>query len=175
MSKRKRSGSTRCPDGAGSTLLSIRRRAVGERVYGIASCRGRRRTLGSGYTRGVPERHRRRFAARGCVQPLARAGLPVRERVCRLRGPDCRENAQAGAECLSLFYGVEVAYAVAWSRLEVRGPYAEFIDRWTHEDFQAYVRVLSSLADEHPHPRQQAMFNEVMRHEREFWRMTWKG
>ena len=76
---------------------------------------------------------------------------------------------------LALFYGVEVAYAVTWSRLEVRGPYAEFISWWTHEDFRAYVRVLSTLADEHPHPRQQAMFNEVMRHERDFWRMTWEG
>ncbi len=76
---------------------------------------------------------------------------------------------------LALFYGVEVAYTVAWGRLEVRGPYAEFIARWTHEDFQAYVRVLSRLVDEHPHPRQQAMFDEVMRHERDFWRMTWEG
>ncbi len=76
---------------------------------------------------------------------------------------------------LALFYGVEVAYTVAWGRLEVRGPYTEFIARWTHEDFQAYVRVLSRLVDEHPHPRQQAMFNEVMRHERDFWRMTWEG
>ena len=33
----------------------------------------------------------------------------------------------------------------------------------------------STLADEHPHPRQQAMFNEVMRHEWDFWRTTWKG
>ncbi len=76
---------------------------------------------------------------------------------------------------LALFYGVEVAYTVAWGRLEAQGPYAEFIARWTHEDFQAYVRVLSRLVDEHPHPRQQAMFNEVMRHERDFWRMTWEG
>lgn len=76
---------------------------------------------------------------------------------------------------LAIFYGVEVAYTVGWGRLEAQGPYAEFIDRWTHEDFQAYVRVLSRLADEHPHPGQQEMFNEVMRHERAFWRMTWEG
>ena len=37
------------------------------------------------------------------------------------------------------------------------------------------IAGLSALDDEHPHPRQQAMFNEVMRHERDFWRMTWKG
>jgi thiaminase/transcriptional activator TenA len=76
---------------------------------------------------------------------------------------------------LAIIYGVEVAYTVAWGRLEAQGPYAEFIDRWTHEDFQAYVRALMALVDEHPHPRQQAVFNEVMRHERDFWRMTWEG
>ena len=39
---------------------------------------------------------------------------------------------------LALFYGVEVAIrSRAWGRLEVREPYAEFIARWTHEDFQA--------------------------------------
>jgi thiaminase/transcriptional activator TenA len=76
---------------------------------------------------------------------------------------------------LAIFYGVEVAYTVAWGRLEPQGPYEEFIDRWTHEDFVAYVRALLALVDEHPHPRQQAMFNEVMRHERGFWRMTWEG
>ena len=76
---------------------------------------------------------------------------------------------------LAIFYGVEVAYTVAWGRLEARGPYAEFIERWTHEDFKAYVRYLLRLADEHPHPEQQARFNEVMRHERDFWRMTWEG
>jgi thiaminase/transcriptional activator TenA len=76
---------------------------------------------------------------------------------------------------LAIFYGVEVAYTVSWGRLEVQGPYAEFIDRWTHENFQAYVRNLSRLADDHPHPRQQEMFNEVLRHERDFWRMTWEG
>ena len=76
---------------------------------------------------------------------------------------------------LAIFYGVEVAYTVAWGRLKADGPYAEFIERWTHKDFQAYVRLLLKLADEHPHPRQQAMFNEVMRHERDFWRMTWEG
>ncbi len=76
---------------------------------------------------------------------------------------------------LAIFYGVEVAYTVAWGRLEAEGPYAEFIERWTHEDFQAYVGDLLSIADEHPHPRQQEAFNEVMRRERDFWRMTWGG
>lgn len=76
---------------------------------------------------------------------------------------------------LAIFYGVEVAYTVGWGRLEAKGPYAEFIDRWTNEGFQEYVRLLGKLAEEHPHPRQQARFNEVMLHERDFWRMTWEG
>ena len=76
---------------------------------------------------------------------------------------------------LAIYYGVEVAYTVAWGRLEAKGPYAEFIERWTNEDFQAYVRLLAKLADEHPHQQQQPLFDEVMRHEQDFWRMTWEG
>ena len=76
---------------------------------------------------------------------------------------------------LAVFYGVEAAYTVAWGRLEPEGPYAEFIDRWTHPDFQAYVNELNRLVDAHPHPKQQEYFNEVMRFERDFWHMTWKG
>ena len=76
---------------------------------------------------------------------------------------------------LAIYYGVEVAYTVAWSRVQMQGPYAEFIERWTHEDFQDYVRLLAKLADEHPHQEQQPLFDQVMRHERDFWRMTWKG
>jgi len=76
---------------------------------------------------------------------------------------------------LAIYYGVEVAYTVAWGRLEAKGPYAEFIERWTHEDFQAHVRILAKLVDEHPHQEQQPLLNEVMRHEQAFWRMTWEG
>ena len=76
---------------------------------------------------------------------------------------------------LAIFYGVEVAYTVAWGRLEAQGPYAEFISRWTHEDFQTYVRALLRIADEHAHPGQQEMFDQVMSHERDFWQMTWEG
>jgi thiaminase/transcriptional activator TenA len=75
---------------------------------------------------------------------------------------------------LAIFYGVEVAYTVAWGRLAARGPYAEFIERWTSPEFTAYVAELMGIADEHSHPGQQAAFNEVMRHEREFWQMTWE-
>ncbi len=76
---------------------------------------------------------------------------------------------------LAILYGVEVAYTVAWGRLEAQGPYAEFISRWTHEDFQTYVRALLRIADEHLHPGQQEMFDQVMRHERDFWQMTWES
>lgn len=76
---------------------------------------------------------------------------------------------------LALFYGVEVAYTVAWARLEPSGPYAEFIARWTSPDFQAYVRELMLLADRYLHPGQQAAFDQVLRHEHDFWRMTWEG
>lgn len=76
---------------------------------------------------------------------------------------------------LAIFFGVEVAYTVAWGRLAAEGPYAEFIDRWTSSEFQDYVETLGELADAHPHPDQQPAFDEVMRHEADFWRMTWEG
>ena len=51
----------------------------------------------------------------------------------------------------------------------------EFIERWTSPDFQEYVAELLRITDALPHPGQQAAFDEVMRHEKEFWRMTWEG
>lgn len=75
----------------------------------------------------------------------------------------------------AIFYGVEVAYTVAWGKLAAEGPYAEFIERWTTPEFQEYVAELLRITDASPHPGQQAAFDEVMRHEKEFWRMTWEG
>ena len=75
----------------------------------------------------------------------------------------------------AIFYGVEVAYTVAWGKLAAEGPYAEFIERWTSPEFQEYVAELLRITDANPHPGQQPAFDEVMRHEREFWRMTWEG
>ena len=74
---------------------------------------------------------------------------------------------------LAAIYGVEVSYLYAWSALEAKGPYAEFITRWTTPEFASYVGELHDLCDTHPHPDQQRVFTEVMRHERDFWRMTW--
>ena len=79
------------------------------------------------------------------------------------------------AVLLAIIYGVEVAYTVAWGNLEATGPYAEFIDRWTSAEFQRYVAELLRLADTYADPGQQLAFNEVMRHEHDFWRMTWRG
>ncbi len=76
---------------------------------------------------------------------------------------------------LAVFYAVEVAYTVAWARLDTTGPYAEFIDRWTNPEFAAYVVELRDAADRHPDPGQQPAFNQVLRFERDFWRMTWEG
>jgi thiaminase/transcriptional activator TenA len=83
--------------------------------------------------------------------------------------------AQSFEVLLAIFYGVEVAYTVAWSRLESTGPYADFIDRWTNPAFVEYVKKLREAAESHAHPGQQEEFNRVMGHEREFWRMTWEG
>jgi len=76
---------------------------------------------------------------------------------------------------LTILFGVEVCYLVAWSRLEAAGPYAEFIERWSNDRFVDYVRSLRTLVDCHPHPDQQALFAQTLRHERDFWRMTWEG
>ncbi|OHB81011.1 MAG: TenA family transcriptional regulator [Planctomycetes bacterium RBG_16_64_10] len=76
---------------------------------------------------------------------------------------------------LGMLYGVEVTYLCGWSALEPTGPYAEFIDRWSNDQFAQYVRRLLDLCRQHVHAGQQELFNEVLRHEHEFWRMTWKG
>ncbi len=76
---------------------------------------------------------------------------------------------------LAIFFGVEAAYCVGWGRCEPKGPYAEFIERWTGPAFVKYVQALQGLVDAHPHPDQQAEFDEVMRLEHDFWGMTWKG
>lgn len=72
-------------------------------------------------------------------------------------------------------YGVEVAYYAAWSALQPRGPYAEFIERWSNPGFRDYVLLLKGLAEESLHDSSQLLFNEVLRHERDFWTMTWSG
>jgi formylaminopyrimidine deformylase / aminopyrimidine aminohydrolase len=75
---------------------------------------------------------------------------------------------------LAVMYGVEVSYCVGWGRLRgSAAQYAEFIDRWSNEGFLDYVRQLEQLTDEAEHPDQQRAFNDVLRYEREFWRMTW--
>lgn len=75
----------------------------------------------------------------------------------------------------AMLFGVEVAYLAAWGALPAAGPYVEFIERWSNPAFAQYVRALRRLAEEQAVPAQQAVFNEVLRHERDFWRMTWEG
>lgn len=79
------------------------------------------------------------------------------------------------AVLLATLFGVEASYLAAWSRLEPAGPYAEFIERWSGEGFQEYVESLRVLAESNPHADSQRYFNEVLIHERDFWRMTWEG
>ena len=76
---------------------------------------------------------------------------------------------------LAILYGVEVSYLAAWCALEARGPFAEFIDRWSNEAFFEYVRGLLEATEHYRHAAQQELFNEVLRHEHDFWRMTWEG
>ena len=76
---------------------------------------------------------------------------------------------------LPILYGVEAAYLCAWSSLEASGPYAEFIQRWSNPLFVEYVTELLGICDREPNEIQQRQFNEVLRHERDFWCMTWDG
>jgi thiaminase/transcriptional activator TenA len=76
---------------------------------------------------------------------------------------------------LAILFGVEASYLAAWSVLPLSGPYAEFIERWSNADFVAYVETLGGLAERHPHETAQKHFNEVLEHEREFWKMSWEG
>jgi thiaminase/transcriptional activator TenA len=76
---------------------------------------------------------------------------------------------------LAIIFGEEVTYLGGWSALEPKGQYADFIQRWSNPGFVAYVRSLADLCRKHPHPDAQDYFNETLRHERDFWRMTWEG
>ncbi len=76
---------------------------------------------------------------------------------------------------LAMLFGIEAAYCVGWGRLTAQGPYREFIERWTHPAFVTYTLQLGVLADSCAGPDQQPAFNEIMRHEEAFWRMTWEG
>ncbi len=76
---------------------------------------------------------------------------------------------------LAILFGVEVSYLAAWSALEASGPYAEFIARWSSEEFGEYVASLGTLAERYPHDDSQEQFNRTLEHERDFWRMVWAG
>jgi len=73
---------------------------------------------------------------------------------------------------LPILFGVEAAYLGGWSSLTPSGPYAEYIERWSNPQFVQYVTDLMDICDSKPKDLQQHYFNEVMRHERDFWRMT---
>ncbi len=75
----------------------------------------------------------------------------------------------------AVLFGAEVSYLAAWSALRPEGPYAEFIRRWSSQAFVEYVRGLLDLTRRYPHPQQQALFDDVLRHEHDFWQMTWEG
>jgi formylaminopyrimidine deformylase / aminopyrimidine aminohydrolase len=74
---------------------------------------------------------------------------------------------------LAVLFGVEASYLAAWSGLPAKGPYAEFIDRWSNPRFAEYVESLRVLAEGNLHESSQRYFDSALAHERDFWRMTW--
>jgi thiaminase/transcriptional activator TenA len=98
--------------------------------------------------------------------------------------PICRRYADFLLRCvyiephsvlLAILFGVEASYLAAWSAQAPIGPYAEFIGRWSSADFAAYVAALGNLAEQHYQEAAQEYFNEVLVHERDFWKMSWEG
>jgi thiaminase/transcriptional activator TenA len=95
--------------------------------------------------------------------------------------PACRRYADFLMRCaytqpypvlLAILFGVEASYLAAWSALPSTAPYAEFVERWSSAEFAKYVSVLQALAERYPHEAAQEHFNEVLVHEREFWKMA---
>src|SRR2546425_2161831 len=82
---------------------------------------------------------------------------------------------QPYAVLLAMLFGMEVSYFAAWSALPRSGPYTEFVERWSSADFAGYVAALGALASQNPHEAAQEHFNEVLAHERDFWKMAWEG
>src|SRR5262249_47873112 len=98
--------------------------------------------------------------------------------------PTCRRYTDFLLRCgytevypvlIAMLFGVEASYLAAWGAFAPVGPYAEFIARWSSADFAAYLETLGGLADRHPHEAAQRYFNEVLVHEREFWKMPWQA
>ena len=75
---------------------------------------------------------------------------------------------------LAVLFGVEASYLAAWSHLPQEGAYGELVSRWSSPRFTEYVDSLRALSENHPHESNQGCFEEVLLHEREFWKMTWK-
>jgi thiaminase/transcriptional activator TenA len=97
--------------------------------------------------------------------------------------PTCRRYTDFLLRCaytevypvlVAMLFGVEASYLAAWSAFAPAGLYAEFFARWSSADFTAYVEALGGLADRHPHQAAQQYFNEILVHEREFWKMSWQ-
>ena len=78
-------------------------------------------------------------------------------------------------ELAVILFGVEVSYLAAWSALPAEGPHAEFITRWSNPHFAEYVGRLATLANRETDARHQAVFDDVLRLERDFWHMTWEA
>jgi thiaminase/transcriptional activator TenA len=84
-------------------------------------------------------------------------------------------HGESVAGLYAVLYGVELSYFAAWSALRPEGPHAEFIERWSNPAFRDYVVKLRGLAEDASDASSQPLFNEVLRHERDFWAMTWSG
>ena len=81
---------------------------------------------------------------------------------------------QSFSVLIAVLFGVEASYFAAWSALEAKGVYQEFIERWSSAAFADYVSSLRGLAAGYANPAQQEHFNRVLEFERDFWGMAWE-
>ena len=82
-------------------------------------------------------------------------------------------------QLLQILFGVEVAYLASFKALADAGAtpdgiHGELIQRWSAALFADYVNDLYDLTTARPSP-DSGLFAEVLRHEHDFWRMTWEG
>ena len=82
--------------------------------------------------------------------------------------------AEDWARGITALWTGERAYLESWTRVAPGGPaYRDFVQRWTHPGFGAYVRELERLVDA-AGPDKEA-FVTVCALERQFWDMAWSS
>ncbi len=96
-------------------------------------------------------------------QPALAATVAYRELLAHL-------DAQPFAQAITALWALERVYELAWtSAAAPASPFTEFVQHWTTPEFSAYVASLGELATP---TGQDALIDDVLRHEIAFWDMA---